>query len=336
MTATITTRRTLSDLVDDAHGRVVCLAMSKDPNAKVTVLLFRPGEDEPGYAAKVPTTAVAAQRVQHEARTLASIDRRGLGTLSETIPGVAEVVEHRGWPVLVTTALPGRVMLASYHRWRHTARPLSVKADFDAAGCWLAELHRHASTGETNLAGMIDGVTAEITRRFGDDSVTAEDVEYLFALHARLGGQRVGRGLVHGDFWPGNLLIRDGQVSGVIDWENSRRDGHLTRDLARFVIAYSLYLDRHTRSGRRVSGHAGLRAGEWGAGLEYAVNGVGWYPELVHQFVADGLERLGVARSCVRDVILAEIACIAAEADGPEFAESHLRLLRRLASTDTP
>jgi aminoglycoside phosphotransferase (APT) family kinase protein len=336
MTATITTRRTLSDLVEDANGRVVCLAMSKDPNAKVTVLLFRPGEDEPGYAAKVPTTAAAARRVQHEARALASIDRKGLGPLGQTIPDVAEAVEHRGWPVLVTTALPGRVMLASYHRWRHTARPALVQADFNAAGRWLAELHRHAVTGEASLAGMLDGVSAEITRRFGDDFVSTGDVEYLFGLQSRLSGQRVGRGLVHGDFWPGNLLIRDGQVSGVIDWENSRPDGHLTRDLARFVIAYSLYLDRHTRSGRRVSGHAGLRAGEWGAGLEYAINGVGWYPELVHRFVADGLQRLGVARSCVRDVLLAEIACIAAEADDPEFAESHLRLLRRLASTDTP
>jgi prepilin-type processing-associated H-X9-DG protein len=310
--------------------------MSKDPNAKVTVLLFRPGVDHPVYAAKVPTTAVAARSVRHESMTLAALDRERLGELSETIPEVAEVVEHMGWPVLVTTALPGRVMLASYHQWRHTSRPVSVKADFDAAGRWLAEMHRHASSGATNLAGMIDGVAVDITRRFGDDFVRAEDVEYLFALHTRLDGQKVLQGLVHGDFWPGNLLMCDGHVRGVIDWENSRPDGLLSRDLARFVIAYSLYLDRHTPSGRRVSGHAGLRAGEWGAGLEYAINGMGWYPELVHQFMSDGLDRLGVARSCVRDVILAEIACIAAEADRPEFAESHLCLLRRLASTETP
>ena len=45
MTSIITERRTLSDLIDDAGGRVACLAMSKDPNAKVTVLLFRPGDD---------------------------------------------------------------------------------------------------------------------------------------------------------------------------------------------------------------------------------------------------------------------------------------------------
>ncbi len=141
---------------------------------------------------------------------------------------------------------------------------------------------------------------------------------------------------MHGDFWPGNVLMSDGQVRGVIDWESSRPDGLLTRDLARFAIAYSLYLDRHTRPGRRVSGHAGLRAGEWGAGLDYAFNGIGWYPDLVHQFMADGLRRLGVDPTCVADVVLAEIACIAAEADNPEFAKSHLRLLRRLASADAP
>ena len=81
-----------------------------------------------------------------------------------------------------------------------------------------------------------------------------------------------------------------------------------------------------------MSGHAGLRAGQWGAGLEYAMNGSGWYPELVQQFMADGLQRLGVDPACARDVILAEIACIAGEADGPDFAKSHLLLLRRLRS----
>ena len=27
--------------------------------------------------------------------------------------------------------------------------------------------------------------------------------------------------LVHGDFWPGNLLWRDGAIAGVIDWEDA-------------------------------------------------------------------------------------------------------------------
>lgn len=33
--------------------------------------------------------------------------------------------------------------------------------------------------------------------------------------------QRNPAGLLHGDYWPGNLLWRDGQLIGVIDWEDA-------------------------------------------------------------------------------------------------------------------
>jgi aminoglycoside phosphotransferase (APT) family kinase protein len=330
MTATVTARRTLADLVDDADGRIVCLAMSKDPNAKVTVLLFRPGEDLPGYVAKVPTTDIAVRRIQLEAGRLTRIARRGLGPLEVTIPRIVTMAEHHERPVLVTTALPGRVMLAAYHTWRHTARQGVVQADFDAAGQWLAELHLRTSRGDSDLGSMLDGTAAAIARRFSDDPGTAADLDQLAALRDRLAGHRVSQVVVHGDFWPGNLLIADGRVCGVIDWESAQPDGLPTRDLARFVITFSLYLDRHTKPGRHVAGHRGLRSGTWGAGLEYAIDGAGWYPELARRFVADGLRRLGIPPACARDVVLAEIACIAAEADHPDFARNHLLLFRRL------
>jgi aminoglycoside phosphotransferase (APT) family kinase protein len=330
MTGMITARRSLADLVDDAGGRVVCLAMSKDPNAKVTVLLFGPGEDQPRYVAKVPTTDAAEQSVQREAAGLAQLSRRDTGPIRATVPRVVTLAEHNGRLVLITTALPGRTMLAAYHSWRHTAHPAAVRADLDAAGQWLAELQNRTSGPDRELAGTLDGATAVIGRRFGDDPGTTEDLGRLSALQDRLAGLRVPQVVMHGDFWPGNLLLAGGRVRGVVDWECARLDGPPTRDLARFVIAYSLYLDRHTRPGRRVAGHPELRAGRWGAGVEYAVNGMGWYPQLAQRFVADGLQRLGVAVANWRDVLLAEIACIAAEADHPDFARSHLLLLRRL------
>ncbi len=326
----VTGRRPLHDLVDDVGGRVACLAFSKDPNAKVTVLIFPPGESSPELVAKVPTTDAAAASVQQEASALASLDRLRLGPLEETVPRVTTLAEHRGRLVLVTTALPGRVMLANYHRWRHTARPAMVQADFDAAGNWLNELHERTARGHGDLSMLLDGVAPLLSRRFREDVSTARDLDILGALHGRLQGHDAPRGLVHGDYWVGNLLVADGKVCGVIDWEFSQSDGLLIRDLARFVIGYSLYLDRHTRPGRHVNGHHGLRAGEWGAGVEYAIDGDGWYPELVRGFLSDGLRRLGIPASCLRDVVLAEIARIAAEADQEEFAKAHLRLLRRL------
>ncbi len=336
MTATITPHQTLAELIDDIGGRVACLALSKDPNAKVTLLLFRPGADLPSFVAKVPSTDAAVRSVELEAGALARLGRSALGSLEDTVPRFIAMAEHLGRPVLVTTALPGRLMLAAYHTWRHTARPALVRADFGAAGQWLAELHRRTASGHGPLSMMLDGTVAAITQRFGADPATADDVEQMSALTARLAGHQVPLVVMHGDFWPGNLLVSGGQVRGVIDWEDARPDGLAVHDLARFVIAYSLYLDRHTRAGRGVSGHPGLRADRWGAGLEYAVSGSGWYPDLARQFVADGLQRLGVPPACGRDVLLAEIARIAARADHPDFARNHLLVYRRLCRAGGP
>ena len=65
--------------------------------------------------------------------------------------------------------------------------------------------------------------------------------------------------------------------------------------------------------------------------MEYAIDGAGWYPDLVRSFVMTGLERLGVPA-----VLLARCARsptsrpAAAAADHDEFARHHLLLFRRL------
>ena len=60
-----------------------------------------------------------------------------------------------------------------------------------------------------------------------------------------------------------------------------------------------------------------------------------WYPQLVRQFVIEGLVRLGVSASLWRDVLLGELAVIAAEADHAGFAREHLLLFRHLSGGTT-
>jgi Phosphotransferase enzyme family len=233
--------------------------------------------------------------------------------------------------VLVMTALAGQSMLAAYHSWRHTARRDVVAADFAAAGRWLSGLHgATADSGQASLAHLLDGVPESIGRRFGGEPGTDADLAELAGLAGRLAGYRTPQSVVHGDFWAGNLLVDKGRVLGVIDWEHARLTGSPASDLARFATSYSLYLDRHSRPGRRVAGHPGLRAGRWGAGVEYGIDGAGWYPDLVRSFVTTGLGRLGVPASCWRDVLLADVAASAATADHEEFARNHLLLFRHL------
>jgi aminoglycoside phosphotransferase (APT) family kinase protein len=327
---TIAPPRTLASFIDQVGGRAACLAMSRDPNAKVSILLFPPGATQPAYVAKVPTTDAAARSVEREAEQLTQVASQALGPVSTTIPKVVATVEHLGRPVLVMTAMPGQSMLAAYHSWRHTRRPKTVATDFAAAGDWLAGLHGAAGSDHVSLAQMLDGVAEMIGRRFGGEPGASADLANLAALGGRLAGHRTPQSVVHGDFWPGNLLVERGRVLGVIDWEAARPAGTPARDLARFVTSYSLYLDRHTRPGYRVTGHPGLRADRWGAGVEYAVDGSGWYPDLARSFVMTGLERLGVSPSRWRDVLLADLALTAATADHDDFARNHLLLFRRL------
>jgi hypothetical protein len=84
-------------------------------------------------------------------------------------------------------------------------------------------------------------------------------------------------------------------------------------------------------AGRRVAGHPSLRAGTRGAGVEFALDGTGWFAELFRRFLGDGLARLGASPAARRDAALARIAEIAAVTDDHGFARLHLDLFRRIA-----
>ena len=179
---------------------------------------------------------------------------------------------------------------------------------------------------------MDAGVTSRLANRFSEDGRIMDDVDRLAAIHARLRRNTVPRTASHGDFWVGNVLLSNGRVSGVVDWEAGATSGEPVRDLVRFAIMYALFLDRRTKPGRQVAGHAGLRAGSWGAGVGYALQGTGWFPGPFRGFLRDGLARLGASADSWRDAALAGIAEVAALTDYDGFARLHLELFRRLVS----
>src|SRR5947207_91839 len=320
-------RAPLAGVITRPGAKVVLLARSRDPNAKVTLVLL--DDYGPSFVVKVPTTMRAAQVVRDEGYLLEALAGIGLGSLAATLPRALGYLSADGMPALVTTALLGVPMTVRYHAWRHTARRRRVRADFTAAGAWLAAM-------QSRTAGRVDHVTllgdslAALTNRFpGYPGLSALRGRLKGATQA-LAAQTAPRTVVHGDYWLGNLLVADDRVVGVVDWESGALVGEPLRDVARFAVSYALYLDRHTRPGRRVAGHRGkLRADGWGAGLAYAVTGDGWFPRVVRDYLVAALTRLGVAPELWREVLLAGIADVAATADHPEFARDHLDLLLR-------
>jgi aminoglycoside phosphotransferase (APT) family kinase protein len=69
-----------------------------------------------------------------------------------------------------------------------------------------------------------------VTAALGDDadimaaSSAPEYAPILAALAERIESELadVPRGFSHGDFWTGNLLVRDGKLVGVVDWDAAR------------------------------------------------------------------------------------------------------------------
>jgi aminoglycoside phosphotransferase (APT) family kinase protein len=327
-------RRPLWDYVGASGLRSLVVCASKNPNAKIIVLLVSPVTGRSVLAVKVPTTDAAARAVEAEGRVLVELDGLGPG-LAATIPRIVDMVEFDGRPGLVMTAVEGLPMKTSYLRWRHTATPARVAADFAAIETWVAELQRRTA-GPLARLDMGADVASRLMGRFADVAGLREDLDTLSEICARLRRETTPRTAVHGDLWVGNVVLAGERVAGVVDWEAAVASGEPVRDLVRFALMYALFLDRRTRTGRRVAGHRVLRAGDWGAGVAYALDGTGWFPELFQRFLRDGLARLGASPSSWRDAALAGIAEIAAFADDDEFARLHLELFRRVARERPP
>jgi len=320
------------DFIAATGLRSLVSATSKDPNAKFTILLVSPETGMPVLVVKAPTTPGAERAVDAEAHVLAEISSKRPGSIAKTIPRLIDVVSFEQRRAAVMTALPGQPMSTAYAGRRHTRVTARVESDFAAVAAWLVEFQRETVQGPASLE-MDTDVTARLQARFSGDALLAGDLDQLAQIHERLRANEVPRTLVHGDFWFGNVLVSDGHVSGVVDWEASAVCGEPVRDLVRFANMYALYLDRSTKPGRNVAGHPGLRAGHWGAALEYAIFGTGWFPTLYRRFLEDGLIRLGASPQSWRDAALAGIAEVSALTDHHEFGRLHLELFRRLTAS---
>lgn len=323
------TGNALRALLNLPGNRTIILDGSRDPNAGVTMMLIPAGTNEPELAIKLATTAAAAEVIDREARLLAELQRRPMGRIAPTLPQLAGVFHADGMLAVATTVVPGVPMRTRYHGFGYLRRPNAIWADFTAASRWLAALQACTTSAATPIS-LLDGVPTQITTRWPGDARARTLADKLAPVAARLTSACTPRTVVHGDFWAGNVLVTNAAVTGVVDWPDGSLAGEPLGDVARFALTYALYLDRHTRHGRQVSGHPGLRADGWGAGIRYALAGEHWFGRIVTEFVTGALARLGAPTDLWRDVLLAGIAEIAVTADHPDFAACHRDLLLHL------
>lgn len=160
----------------------------------------------------------------HEARDREVAAMAAALTGGVPAPEVVPAKSHPTHPAIVTTWCPGRTIAESLATAPWRARALGA-----AMGRTQARLHRV--------------VAPEIVRRRSPDWVAwaGSDEDAL--------GDRVRAlplrpdALLHLDFHPANVLVEDGRVTGVVDWENTRA-GDPRADVAR--TASILWLARQS------------------------------------------------------------------------------------------
>ncbi|CAN5701993.1 hypothetical protein BH23CHL4_BH23CHL4_24250 [soil metagenome] len=86
-----------------------------------------------------------------------------------------------------------------------------------------------------DLAFLPDGhdqAAMQIEANVQSSHLSTDEHGYWHALETRWpSAPAEPRSLLHGDFWPGNLIWKDGKIAGMIDWEDARL-GHPLEDVA--------------------------------------------------------------------------------------------------------
>ena len=208
--------RSVHDLLFAPGSRGVLIATSRDPDAKRTFIVTPPaghlrgrpgrpgGHQDPGHRGG------RASAITRETRMLVALRDAELGGLEPTVPRYLETLDSDGLPALVSTVVHGTPMSVAYHRWRHTTRPRLVAEDFALAGGWLRHF-QSATAGERARITWAAEVSGAVRERWSGASPGSRPLRCASrAADRQLKSYRVARTMVHGDYWFGNLLVRDG------------------------------------------------------------------------------------------------------------------------------
>ena len=128
-----------------------------------------------------------------------------------------------GAPTVVMSRLPGRPLLA----------PRDLDRYLEQMARTLAELHALPIAGLEFLRdqrAMVDRNLASDRDTHGDPLQQAV-LDAVLAEWDNVSQSERRRVLVHGDYWPGNVLFLRGRLVGVVDWEQPRL-GDPAKDVA--------------------------------------------------------------------------------------------------------
>jgi aminoglycoside phosphotransferase (APT) family kinase protein len=122
--------------------------------------------------------------------------------------------------------------------------PADVDSFIRQVAVTLARIHTVATPNRSSvfLPNIESIYSAKLRQRPAllDDSISEGRMREFLEMASPLQPQNP-QVLLHGDYWPGNLLWKDGQLAGVIDWEDAKIGDALSDlGIARLEILWAL------------------------------------------------------------------------------------------------
>jgi aminoglycoside phosphotransferase/SAM-dependent methyltransferase len=227
----------------------------------VTVLLFRTGDRSPSVVAKLPRYGPTGEPLRREAAALERV--RGaiaVGTLAgavrDAIPRPLGLHKVDGTEVLLQTGMPGMHLVAATASGR--AHPAKLARRLELLLGWCLELQaasaRRVTVDDALLADRLEPLAAEGLAAMDADPRVATLLDRSLEAAAGLRGTALPLVVCHGDYWAGNVVVAEGSVRGVIDWERATLDDLPLWDLVKAVGSAAYHLDRYRSLPRRGPG----------------------------------------------------------------------------------
>jgi aminoglycoside phosphotransferase (APT) family kinase protein len=223
-----------------ALWQVQRVAWPKWSRKGVTVALVGPEGKEPRVALKLPHTEMGVKSLQRQRRILQELgsDSR-LADIRPFLPRVLAQGVVKGQFYSVEEALPG--ISAESLMFDMERRPGLQGAAAEIASRLHMSTVSSVIVDPTHIERWVNAparIIRRVARRLPEPTFYAAAVRSLEEeLHDALMGRRIATSWIHGDFWPGNLLVnRSGEITGIIDWERAMADEPPLHDLIHLLL----------------------------------------------------------------------------------------------------
>jgi hypothetical protein len=207
---------------------------------KVTGLVFRPGENEPGYVVKMPRRELSLPSLEREAEVLQTLQ----SNRSRSLKGVPELVflnTDSGFPAIGETHLSGIPLYAAMQS--QSLDELAYKATR-----WLLQLLKPGPPQPPKAwwDRLVSPVLEEFSQAY--DGVGGEEISSAVKPELeRLGPLPLA--VEHRDFSPWNVFILPSGELSVLDWEGAEPEGFPFSDLLYFLSYLAFFEEGALESG---------------------------------------------------------------------------------------